>query len=661
MVRISRYKFGMNARAPGQPPFNPNDIEAIKAQVSRPSKMVVTGGMPYANGPLHLGHLAGALIPPDIYARYMRMLIGAENVLFVCGTDDHGSTSELAALQAGKTVREFIDSIHAKQYETLKRYAIGVDVYTGTSREECFPIHKELSQDFIRKLYHNGMLDKRTSRQWFDTKINRFLQDRLVRGKCPNPKCDNEKAYSDECEKCGTQYDPSQLLNPISAVSDTTPELRDTVHWWLDLWKVSEQLRTWIQGKEKKWRQAVFNEVIHTVMPTISFDNIHEEKYKELKASLPKHKSKYTAGKKVAVIFENKDDLNTGRALLSQNGVPSELQDGWAHRSISRDVSWGIPMPADLDPEMEGKTLYVWPDSLIAPISFSQVALKKQGRDPGKFTDFWKDPNARVCQFLGQDNVYFYVLMQGAMWMGTQKEINRLPAPGEFQLTDVFSCFHLMVGGEKMSKSTGNFYSGDQLLDEKGYGADQIRYFLAMLSLPEKSSNFDFATLDERNHFLAGPMNAAFEKPISACNSKFDGLVPQGELLEKVVAETAKIIRLYLKSMERADYGVLLNMIENYARQINSIFTQYKPHDDRQPEEGRKNGLYSSFYVLKNLMIMLYPFVPETMDRLRKSLNLPQEVFSVDELGKPIPAGHRIGEKDTYFPHVAGVGPDKTE
>ena len=634
---------------------NPSDIETIKQQAFKPSKMVVTGGMPYANGPLHLGHLAGALIPPDIYARYMRMLIGAENVLFVCGTDDHGSTSELAALQAHKPVRTFIDEIHAKQYETLSRYSIGVDTYTGTSSPECFPIHQALAQDFIRKLHHNGMLEKRLSRQWYDPKIERFLQDRLVRGKCPNPKCENESAYSDECEKCGTHYDPSELIHPKSAVSDGVPVLKETVHWWLDLGKVSEELRVWIQGKEKKWRQAVFNEVINTVMPALSFDNIHEAKYKELKANLPKHKSKYAAGKKVALTFENKLDLESGKELLEKNEIPITLIDGWAHRSISRDVSWGIPMPVDLDPEMAGKTLYVWPDSLIAPISFSQVALKQKGRDPQAYSDFWKDPHARIAQFLGQDNVYFYVLMQGALWMGSQKEVNHLPLAGDFQLTDVFSCFHLMVEGEKMSKSTGNYFTGDQLLDEKGYYPDQLRYFLAMLSLPEKSSNFDFATLNERNRFLAGPMNAAFEKPISACHSKFEGVIPEGVLIEKVVLETTSIVKRYLRSMERAEYATLLNAVENYARQINSIFTQFKPHDDRLPEAGRKDALFSSFYVLKNLMIMLYPFVPETMNKLRVSLNLPESVFQIEELGRPMVAGHRIGEKQVFFPAVPEV------
>lgn len=637
----------------GQPPFNPNDIEAIKKQFPRPEKAIVTAGMPYANGPLHLGHLAGTHVPADIYSRWMRMLIGADNVLYVCGTDDHGSTSELAALRAGKTVDQFIGEIHSRQRETMKRYSIGLDAYTGTSRPECFPHHKDLCQNFIRKLHQNGMLEKRTTQQWFDPKLGRFLQDRLVNGKCPNPKCENENAYSDECDQCGATYSPTELINPRSTVSDGVPVLKDTVHWWLDMWKVSELLRVWIQGKEKTWRHALYNEVINTVLPALSFDNIHESKYKEIKTTLPKHKSKYAAGKKVACTFENKTDLETGRSELLKHGIPSALLDEWAHRPISRDVSWGIPMPTDVDPEMAGKTLYVWPDSLIAPISFTKVALKEKGRSEAEYEQFWKNPKARVTQFLGQDNVYFYVLMQGAMWIGSQEDPTHLPGEHDLQMTEIMSCFHLMVAGEKMSKSRGNFYTGDQLLEEMGYEADQIRYFLSMLTLPEKSSNFDLATLDERNHFLAGPMNAAFEKPISACHSKFDGIVPEGVLNEKVQTETANLIRKYLRSMDRGEYAILLNLIENYARQINSLFTQFKPHDDRAPEDQRKNALYSCFYVLKNLMIMLHPFVPATMNRLRESLNLPADVFKVEELGTGIPAGHRIGQKQQYFPSVA--------
>lgn len=632
----------------------PTDVKSVLQNLKRPKKAVVTAGMIYANGPAHLGHLAGAHVPADVLARYMRMLIGHENVLFVCGTDDHGSATEVAANKNGQTVREFIDQTHAKQKHTMDSYAISLNVYSGTSQPDCFPMHSEFSQNMIRKLYKNDMLEKKTSKQWYDTKLNRFLQDRNVSGKCPNPKCENLSAYSDDCEVCGTQYNPSELINPISALSGTTPILKDTVHWWLDLWKVSEQLQEWIQTKKGKWRTPVFNDVNETVQPAFQFDNTHEPVFKEMRANLPKHKSRYAPGKKVVVQFEKKSEMNDALKIFNEKNIPCTLLDGWAHRSITRDISWGIPLPKDLDPEMEGKTLYVWPDSLIAPISFSKVALKNQGREVEEYKKFWNDPDAKVYQFLGQDNVYFYVLMQGALWLGSQDNPNHLPLPGELQLTDIFGCFHLMVDGEKMSKSRGNFYTGDQLLEEKGYEADQVRYFLALLSLPEKSSNFDFNTFHERNKFLAGPLNAAFEKPISAVHSKFNGIVPSGNLLEKAEKETMQIVQRYLKSMERAEYSTLLFAVENYARLINSFFVQYKPHDDRQPEESRADALYSCFYVLKNLMIMLYPFAPSTMEKLRQSLNLPENVFSVDELGKPIPAGHTIGQKQQFFPAVEG-------
>ncbi len=631
----------------------PADVPSVLARIARPRRAVVTAGMPYANGPLHLGHLAGAHVPADIFARWLGLLIGRQNVLFVCGTDDHGSTSEVAAHNAGKPIREFIDGIHDKQQLTLDRYSIGLDIYSGTSRPDCFPIHRQNSDWFLRRLHKNGLLEKRTSKQWYDPKLERFLPDRLVRGTCPNPKCDNTQAYGDECDVCGSQYNPSELKEPRSALSDATPVMRDTTHFWLDMSKVQETLRIWIESKQKTWRSSIITDCLGKVLPALRFDKTHEPAYKELKATLPKHTSKYALGKKVVLQFQNLAELEQGKRELAAHDIPSELADEWAHRSITRDVQWGLPLPAELDPDLVGKTLYVWPDSLIAPISFSQVALQKRGEDLARSAEFWRDPEARVYQFLGQDNVFFYTLMQGAMWLGTQDDPHHLPRPGELQLTEVFSCFHLQVEGAKMSKSRGNFFTGDQLLDEKGYGADQVRYFLALLGLSEKPSNFELSTLDERNKFLAGPMNAAFERPISAVHSKFGGRVPEGVLSEKVVADTLRMVQRYVKGMERAEYSTLLFEIENYARIINSLFTQHKPHDDRYPEEPRRNALFSSFYVLKSLMIMLYPFVPSTMERLRESLNLPADVWTIDQLGTPIPAGHEIGRKQVYFPAVA--------
>jgi methionyl-tRNA synthetase len=628
----------------------PTDVKSVLAMAKKPKKVVVTAGMPYANGPLHLGHLAGAHVPADVYARWMRMLIGAENVLFVNGNDDHGSTSEVAAVKAGKSIREFIDTIHETQKDTLKKYSIQTDVFTGTSRPETYPLHEKYSQDFLRRLFKNDMLEKRVTKQWFDPKMNRFLQDRFVRGTCPN--CQNPEAYSDECDVCGSTFDPSQLQNPRSQLSDAHPELRDTAHWWLNMWKVADPLKAWIETKQKAWRTGVVQEVTNTVLIGCRFENQHEAKYKEIKDTLPKHKSRYVPGKKVECLFETKADLATAQSTLEAAGIPSAQTDKWAYRPITRDVSWGIPVPPELDPDMKGKTLYVWPDSLIAPIVFTQVALEKSGRKLEQYKEFWCDPEATVVQFLGQDNVFFYVIMQGSMWLGHEDNPQQLPAKGDLQMTEILSVYHLMVNGEKMSKSKGNFYTGDQLL-EMGYSPDQVRYFLALLSLPVKASNFDFEHFAERNKFLAGPMNAAFEKPISACHSKYGGKVPEGKLIGKAEAETVKLVQMYLRSMQKGDYSILLGQIENYARQINSLFSQFKPHDDRAPEMERKDALFTCFYVLKNLMIMLAPFVPQTMNELRQSLNLPESIFRAEELGTGLPAGHVINAKRTYFPAVA--------
>jgi methionyl-tRNA synthetase len=634
----------MNDKRPEQ------TLSAILDRLERPKKAVVTAGMPYANGPLHLGHLAGAHVPADIYSRWLGMLIGRENVLFVCGTDDHGSNSEVAAKKEGVSVQQFIEKVHAGQTETMSSYNIGLDVYTGTSRPENMEFHQEYCQNFLRELMANKMLDKKTSMQWFDPKMDMFLPDRFVFGTCPNENCSNEKAYSDECDACGSQHEPKDLINPKSTVSDACPVLKPTDHWWLNMWKVSDTLKQWIEGKKKTWNKMVINETYNTVLPSLSFSNKFEPTYKELKSTLPTHKSRYAPGKKVVAQFESLKDLEKATLVLKDKGIESELVDGWAHRSITRDVSWGVPVPADIDPTMKDKTLYVWPESLIAPISFTKLALKKQGKNPEEFEKFWKDPEAKVYQFLGIDNVYFYVLMQGAMWLGTQKDSHRLPVKGELQMTDIFSVYHLQVEGAKMSKSTGNYYTADDLIKEKGYTADQVRYYLSLLGLTSKASNFDFDTFQKRNEFLAGPMNASFEKPISACHKQFSGKVPEGKLFEKTTAETFKIARIYLNAMSKGEYGKLLFAVENYARLINSYFTQYKPHDDRQDLVSRSEALFNCFYILKNTMIMLYPFVPETMNKLRVSLNLAESIFNIDELKNELKAGHEIGEQTDYFP-----------
>lgn len=626
------------------------EIKTIMSRVEKPQKVVVTGGMPYANGPLHLGHLAGAFIPSDIFARFYRMFVGKENVLYVSGNDDHGSTSELSAKKAGQPIDEFIGTIHNLHKETMKSYGISLDAFTGTSRKETYELHKEICQDVLTKLYQNQMLDTRSSEQWFDLEEKMFLPDRLISGTCP--KCNSTGAYSEECDACGATYEAKDLIDPISSINGSTPTLKATEHWYLDMWQVADQLKGWFEGKKKSWRKFALTEALGTVTPSISFSQDLEDSYKQIKKDLPKHKSRYSSGRKIVAQFDNMDDLNKAKAFLAQAGVEAINYDSWAYRSITRDVKWGIPVPPELDAKMVDKTFYVWPESLVAPLAFSQTGLNNTGRENQSYKDYWCHPQNKIAQFIGIDNVFFYSVMQGAIWFGTQEDKSKMPEKGDLQLTDIYPVYHLQVNNEKMSKSTGNFVLADELLNDKGYSSDQVRYFLSILSIHKAQSNFDFTNFDERNKFLAGPMNAAFEKPISAANKKFNAIVPEGKLVPKVAAETKKIIQVYINSMMKAQYSDLLYLIENYARLINKIFTNYKPHDDRHDEQERIDGLYSSFFVLKNLMIMLHPFVPDTMDKLRASLNLPESVLDINELGMPLVPGHKVGQIQEFFPHL---------
>ena len=237
------------------------------------------------------GRLAGAHIPADIYARWLRLMLGDENVLFVCGTDDHGSTSEIAAKKANTTNQEFIAKIHNMQKKTLDDYHISLDTYSGTSQQPTSMFLKEFAQDMLAKIQSNKMLYKKTTKQWFDPELNIFLPDRYVFGDCPNPNCDNSKAYSEECDVCGMQYEPQELKNPKSSLSSASPLLKDTDHLWLDMWQVSDQIKQWIQSRQKVWKKNVLTETLTTVSPCLTFSKEHEEFLNKPKKLLPSIKA----------------------------------------------------------------------------------------------------------------------------------------------------------------------------------------------------------------------------------------------------------------------------------------------------------------------------------------------------------------------------------
>ena len=267
-------------------------------------RTLVTCALPYANGPVHIGHLAGVYVPADIYVRYLRMR--GDDVLFICGSDEHGVPITIKAKKEGCTPQDVVDRYHSIIKKSFTGLGINFDIYSRTSSE----VHAQTASDFFRRLYDEGKFIEKESEQYFDTEANTFLADRYIVGTCP--KCGNEGAYGDQCEKCGSTLSPDELLNPHSALSGSTPVKKKTRHWYLPLDQYEPWLKEWILEGHKEWRTNVYGQ------------------------------------------------------------CKSWIDGGLQPRAVSRDLDWGVPVPVE---GAEGKVLYVWFDAPIGYISNTKELL----------------------------------------------------------------------------------------------------------------------------------------------------------------------------------------------------------------------------------------------------------------------------------------------
>ena len=259
---------------------------------------LITTALPYANGPVHIGHLAGVYVPADIYVRYLRAK--GEEVIFIGGSDEHGVPITIKAQKEGVTPQDIVDRYHSLIKKSFEEFGISFDIYSRTSSET----HHKLSSAFFKKLYEDGKFIEKTSMQYYDEKAGQFLADRYITGKCPH--CGNERAYGDQCEACGTSLNATDLINPVSAITGNTPQLKETKHWYLPLDQYENWLKEWILEEHKEWKSNVYGQ------------------------------------------------------------CKSWLDNGLQPRAVTRDLDWGVPVPID---GAEGKVLYVWFDAPIGYIS----------------------------------------------------------------------------------------------------------------------------------------------------------------------------------------------------------------------------------------------------------------------------------------------------
>jgi methionyl-tRNA synthetase len=311
-------------------------------------RYLITSALPYANGPLHIGHLAGAYLPADIYVRFQRLM--GKDILYICGSDEHGAAITIKAMKEKSTPQEIVDKYHNLFKETFSRIGISFDMYHRTSEQ----IHHETSQEFFSKLYSKGEFEEKESEQYYDEKAKQFLADRYIMGTCP--KCGNPDAYGDQCEKCGSSLGPTELINPISTLTGDKPVLKKTVHWYLPLDKYEEWLRHWINTGE------------------LDGEQLHD----------PDQWKNHVLGQ-----------------------CKSWLDGGLQPRAMTRDLDWGVDVPHHIKGH-EGKKLYVWMDAPIGYVS----ATRQWAIDHKKnWKKYWQDKESALIHFIGKDNIVFHCLI----------------------------------------------------------------------------------------------------------------------------------------------------------------------------------------------------------------------------------------------------------
>ncbi|MEI6756869.1 MAG: methionine--tRNA ligase [Chlorobium sp.] len=547
-------------------------------------RTLVTTALPYANGPVHLGHLAGVYLPADIYVRYKRMK--GEDVIHIGGSDEHGVPITLTAEREGISPRDVVDRYHRMNLDAFRKCGISFDYYGRTTSE----LHHKTAQEFFLEIEGKGIFNKKTEKLFFDTKANRFLSDRYVTGTCPI--CNNAEANGDQCEQCGTHLSPLELINPKSKVSDATPELRDTMHWYFPLGRFQQQLEEYVSGHEDDWRPNV---------------------------------------------------VNYSRTWLKQ---------GLNDRAITRDLSWGIRVPLD-SADAEGKVLYVWFDAVLGYISFTREWAQEQGESE-RWKDYWQNPECRLVHFIGKDNVVFHTLMFPAILMawneGRQSGIfnlaDNVPA-SEFMNFEgrkfSKSRNYAVYLGEFLEK-----FPADTLRYSIAMNYPENKDTDFSWQDFQNRTNGELA--DTLGNFIKRSVdftNARFEGQVPC-----DSTVEEWNDLGINWSETLEQLDLAYEQFHFRD-AVSLGM--DIARAANRFLTVSEPWKVvKIDREAAARTMALSLNLCHALSLALYPVIPETCNRIHAMLGFDgsiEDLFAsgnslVAELISPrLQQGHRIREK----------------
>ncbi len=556
-------------------------------------RLLVTAALPYANGPIHIGHLAGAYLPADIYCRYQRLR--GTSLVFICGSDEHGVPIVLRARKDGVSPQEIVDRYHAQMRDAFAAFGMSFDHFGRTSG----PVHAQTSQEFFEALDEKDVFVQKTESHLFDPEAQMFLADRFVRGTCPH--CGYEEAYGDQCEKCTRSLSPQELKNPRSAISDVTPEVRETTHWYLPLGKCQSALEAWL-GDHDEWKPNVLGQ------------------------------------------------------------VRSWLQEGLGDRAVTRDQTWGVPVPKSAADkagvDASGKVLYVWFDAPIGYISFTREWAADQGH-PEDWKRWWQDETSRLVHFIGKDNIVFHCLIFPAM----------LRAHGDYVLPDnVPANEFLNLEGRKLSTSRGWAIWLHEFLED--FPADYLRYSLTR-TLPEtKDADFSFADFQAHiNNELADTFGNLVNRSLTFAARYFDGKIPSldepSEADRQMLEEIAKVPAAVADHLEAFRFREALAEAMALARMGNKYFNDAAPWATRKTDiRACGNTIHVAAQLCASLSILMAPFVPFSAASVRRMLALEGVRSSApgasapaslgwDDAARPLlRAGHVLGTPEILFKKV---------
>ncbi len=536
-------------------------------------RTLITTALPYANGPVHIGHLAGVYVPADIYARYLR-LQGRE-VLLIGGSDEHGVPITIRARKEGITPQDVVDRYHSLIKESFAGLGISFDIYSRTTSD----VHAETASEFFRHIYDKGGFVEKSSMQFYDEGAGRFVTDRNVVGECPV--CHAPGAYGDQCEKCGSSLSATELINPRCAETGNIPVLRETFHWYLPLDRWQPELQRWILDGHKEWRTNVYGQ------------------------------------------------------------CKSWLDLGLQPRAVTRDLDWGIPVPVE---GADGKVLYVWFDAPIGYISNTKELL------PDSWERWWKDPETRIVNFIGKDNIVFHCIIFPAM----------LLAYGDgYQLPDnVPSNEFLNLEGDKISTSRNwAVWLHEYLRDFPGK-QDVLRYVLTANAPETKDNDFTWADFQARNNNeLVAVLGNFVNRALVLTHKYFDGRVPaDGEPQDgarQLAADLSAAVASLTESLEGFHFREALRQAMEIARLGNRYLQETEPWKLAKTDLARTGGiLNTALQLCANLAVAFEPFMPFMSAKLAGMLGLG--TISWDMLGRTdiIAAGTQLAAPELLFDKI---------